>query len=104
MKYLYLGLAIAGFFLTYGLGAVFVVLHGWDISLFWDRSIGNTAAASAIADATLSVFLFWAFVYAEARRLKMRRWGLYILATFIFGLITPWGIFLYNRESYIKPQ
>jgi hypothetical protein len=102
MRYVYLLLAIAGFLLTYGLGVAFVLLHGWNVGLFWDRSIGNTAGASVVADATLSVFVFWIFVYRESRRLGMRHWGAYVGATFIFGLITPLGFFLYFREPYLK--
>jgi hypothetical protein len=95
----YLGMAILGFLLTYGLGAVFVVLHGWNVGLFWDWSIGNPAGASVVADATLSVFVFWTFVYRESKRLGIERWWLYILATLALGLIAPLGLFLYQREK-----
>jgi hypothetical protein len=89
MKHFYLGMAVAGFFLTYG----------WDIGLFWDWSIGNLAGASVVADATLSTFVFWVFVYRESRRVHLERWWLYVVATFIFGLIAPLGMFLYQREK-----
>jgi hypothetical protein len=102
LKHLYLALAIAGLFLTYGLGVVFVVLHGWNVGLFWDWSIGNPAGASVVADATLSVFVFWIFAYKESKRLGMPRWWGYVLATFIFGLIAPLGFYLYKRENYLK--
>lgn len=102
MKYFYLILAIAGFFITYGLGVAFVILHGWNFDLFVSRSIGNTAAASAIADVTLATFVFWIFVYKECKRLNMSKWWVYVFATFIFGLITPFGIFLYVRENYLE--
>jgi hypothetical protein len=102
MRRAYLALAILGFFLTYGLGAAFVVLHGWNIGLFWDWSIGNPAGASVVADATLSTFVFWIFVYQESKRLKMPRWWAYVAATFIFGLIAPLGVFLFRREDYLK--
>src|SRR5438270_3289716 len=101
MRYYYLGMAVAGFLLTFGLGVVFVLLHGWNVGLFWDWSIGNPAGASVVADATLSVFVFWVFLYNESRRLGMKRWGLYVIATFIFGLIAPLGVFLYQREKYL---
>jgi hypothetical protein len=101
MRYFYLAMAIAGFLLTYGLGVAFVILHGWNAGLFWDWSVGNPAGASVVADATLSLFVFWVFVYRESRRLGMKRWWLYVAATFIFGLIAPFGAFLYQRESYL---
>ncbi|HYH36283.1 MAG TPA: DUF2834 domain-containing protein [Candidatus Saccharimonadales bacterium] len=95
-------MAIAGFFLTYGLGVAFVILYGWDIKRFWDWSIGNAAGASVVADATLSVFVFWVFVYRESRRLGMERWWAYVASTFVFGLISPLGVFLYHREKYLR--
>jgi hypothetical protein len=102
VKIFYLALAITGFFLTYGLGVYFVLQHGWDVGLFWDWSIGNPAGASVVADATLSVIIFWVFVYRESQRLKMARWWLYVMATFVFGLISPLGVFLYQRESHLE--
>jgi hypothetical protein len=102
MKYFYLSMAIAGFFLTYGLGVAFVMLHGWNIGLFWNWSIGNPAGASVVADATLSTFVFWAFVYRESQRIGMKRWWAYVLATFILGLIAPLGIYLYQREKQLE--
>jgi len=104
MKPYYLGMAIAGFFLTYGLGVVFVILHGWNVGLFWNWSIGNPAGASVVADATLSIFVFWAFVYKESRRVGMQHWWAYVAATFVLGLITPLGIFLYQREKYLETR
>jgi F0F1-type ATP synthase membrane subunit a len=101
-KYFYLGMAVLGFILTYGMGALFVALHGWNVGMLWDWSAGNPAGASVTLDATLSTFVFWVFVYYESKRLGMARWWAYILATFIFGLITPFGIFLFVREDYLK--
>lgn len=101
-KNAYLALAIIGFLLTYGLGAAFVALHGWDLDLAVSRSIGNTMAASAIADVTLATFVFWIFVYREGGRIGMRRRWAYVAATFVFGLIVPLGVFLYNREGYLE--
>lgn len=101
-RYWYLVLAILGLFLTYGLGAAFVVLHGWNFDLFVSRSIGNTAAASAIADVTLATFAFWIFVYRESKRLGMKRWWVYVLSTFVFGLVTPLGVYLFVRDEHLK--
>jgi hypothetical protein len=102
MKAFYLTLAILGAFLTYGLGVAFVMLHGWDLDFFVDDSIGNTAAGSAIADLTLSCVVFWVFVVREGRRLGMRHLWAYIAGTFIFGLISPLGVFLYQRERQLE--
>lgn len=104
MRQLYLVLAIVGFLVTYGLAILFFSKYGWDFGMFWDRSIGNTAGASVVADATLSAIVFWIFVYRESRLLGMPRWWLYVLATFVFGLIVPFGLFLYFREPYLKKQ
>ena len=102
MKRAYLALAVLGVLITYGLGAVFVALHGWNVGLFWDWSIGNPAGASVVADATLSVFVFWIFVYRECKRLNMPYWWGYVAANFVFGLIAPLGVFLYNREKHLS--
>jgi peptidoglycan biosynthesis protein MviN/MurJ (putative lipid II flippase) len=102
MKRFYLGMAVAGFVLTYGLGLAFFWRYGWNIGLFWDWSIGNLAGASVVADATLSTFVFWVFAYREGRRIDMERWWLYVVATFIFGLIAPLGMFLYHREKHLE--
>jgi uncharacterized protein DUF2834 len=104
MKRAYLTLAILGFVVTYGLGAAFVVLHGWNVGLFWDWSIGNPAGASVVADASLSVFVFWVFVYKECKRLNMPYWWAYLAANFVFGLVTPLGVFLYNREKQLNDR
>lgn len=104
MRNFYLVMAVLGFFLTYGFGAAFVVLHGWDFGLFVDDTLGSTAAMSAIIDVTLATFVFWVCAVREGRRLRMTRPWAYVAATFVFGLITPLGIFLYNREKYLEPQ
>jgi len=102
MRYFYLAMAIGGFFLTYGLGVVFVILYGWDIKRFWDWSAGNVAGASVVVDATLSVFVFWVFAYKESKRLSMKYWWAYVISTFVLGLITPLGLFLYQREKHLN--
>jgi hypothetical protein len=101
MRKFYLGMAIMGFLLTYGLGIAFFIQYGWKIGQFWDWSAGNLAGASVVVDATLSTFVFWAFVYHESKRLGVKHWWTYILATFIFGLIAPLGAFLYHREKIL---
>jgi Terpene cyclase DEP1 len=101
MRKFYLGMAVIGFLITYGLGIAFFIRYGWRVGQFWDWSAGNLAGASVVADATLSTFVFWAFVYLESKRLKIKRWWAYIFATLLLGLIAPLGAFLYHREKIL---
>jgi Terpene cyclase DEP1 len=102
MRRFYLLMALLGFFITYGLGIAFLLKYGFNIKQGWDWSAGNLIGASVVADATLSIFVFWAFVYQESKRIGVKRWWAYVIATLVLGLITPMGIFLYNRERILE--
>jgi hypothetical protein len=101
MRRFYLFMALSGFFITYGLGMAFFIKYGFNIKQGWDWSAGNLMGASVVADATLSILVFWAFVYKESKRIGINRWWAYVLSTFVLGLITPLGIFLYHREKIL---
>jgi hypothetical protein len=65
--------------------------------LFW-----NSYSAMFTVDLLISVIVFWFFMIHEARKLTMKNWWIYILATLTVGLSFALPLFLYFRERQIE--
>jgi hypothetical protein len=58
-------------------------------------------SAAFIADLLVSVLVFWAFVYFESKRIKMKNWWVFFPATLI-GLSFAFPLYLYFREDHLE--
>jgi hypothetical protein len=101
-KTFYLILTVLGFILPY-----------YFIFQFYTTNEMSTAAAIAqvtamdwgallAVDLTISVLAAWTFFYNEAKRLKMKYWWAYPLATLMVGLSFALPLFLYFRERQLE--
>ena len=55
-------------------------------------------------DLTVSVIVFWVYVFIEANRLQMKNPWLYLLATLLVGLSFALPLFLYLRERKLEAR
>jgi hypothetical protein len=64
------------------------------LSLAW----GTPIAAATLMDFSISCLVFWPFMFAEAKRLKLSAPWLFIVANCVIGLSFALPAFLYIRE------
>ena len=55
-------------------------------------------------DLTVSVIVFWAYMFAEANKLQMKHAWFYLLATLLVGLSFALPLFLYFRERKLEEK
>ena len=53
-------------------------------------------------DLTISVIVFWFFMFVEANKLQMKNPWVYVLATLLVGLSFAFPLFLYFRERTLE--
>lgn len=99
MKLLYLILAIAGLVLPVYFFAGFLAANGLNLSLLIRQLFGTPISTFFAVDLLITAVVFWVFLYQEARRLQMRRWWVYIIATLLIGPSFALPLFLYFREG-----
>lgn len=68
------------------------------LSLAW----GSPIAAATLADFTISCLVFWPFLFAESKRLKIAAPFLFVVANCIIGLSFALPAFLYARERALE--
>lgn len=97
-KNLYLILAVLGFILPYYFIFKFYSANEMTTSAALSQLVSTDWGALLAADLTISVFAAWTFIYNEAKRLKMKYWWAYPIATMMVGLSFALPLFLYFRE------
>ena len=68
------------------------------VDLFSAGVWANASAGFIAADLTLVLIASFIFYLAEGQRIGMKRWYLYIPATFIISFAFSFGLFMFNRE------
>jgi hypothetical protein len=58
----------------------------------------------AAFDLTISVIVFWIFMFFETNKLQMKNPWMYVLATLLVGLSFALPLFLYFRERKLEPK
>ena len=99
MKSLYLILAMAGFVVPYYFFIGFLAANGLNLSLLVQQLFGTPISTFFAVDLLITAVVFWVFLYQEARRLQMRRWWAYVIATLFVGPSFALPFFLYFRET-----
>ena len=74
------------------------------IDLFSAGVWANASAGFIAADLTLVLIASFIFYAAEGIRLGMKRWYLYIPATFMLSFAFSFGLFMFNRERLITNE
>ena len=99
MKRVYLSLAIVGFVLPYYFLIGFLAANGLDLSLLIQQLFATPISTFFAVDLLVTAVVFWIFLYQEARRLQMKHYWVYIIATLLVGPSFALPLFLYFRET-----
>ena len=70
----------------------------FDIALFIEQVYANSASSFIGIDVTIAALCAIVLIVSEGRRLKMRLWGLYIVAIFLVSFGFGFPLFLFMRE------
>lgn len=97
-KNIFLLLAIVGFIAPYYFFLQVPVENGFDLPRLLQPLFANNLLRGVAVDLTVSVIVFWVFVFVEATRLQMKHPWAYLLATLLVGLSFALPLFLYFRE------
>ena len=70
----------------------------FDLALFIEQVYANPASSFIGIDVTIAALCAIMLIVTEGRRLKMRLWGLYIVAIFLVSFAFGFPLFLFMRE------
>jgi hypothetical protein len=103
-KNIYLILAILGFLAPYYFFLQMPGENGFDLARLLQPLFSNNLLTGVAMDLTVSVIVFWVFVFMEASKLQMKNPWAYLLATLLVGLSFALPLFLYFRERKLETQ
>ena len=101
-KNLYLVLSIIGLVAPYYFLFKFLGAYGFDIPLLLQQLFANDISTFFAVDLIISIIVFWIFMVDETKKLQMKNWWVYILASLTVGLSFALPIFLYFRERKLE--
>lgn len=99
MKNIYLILAILGAIIPYIFFFQFIQIAGLDLIAFATALFVNGAAAGFSADLLLSSFIFWLFMFQQAKRSNGPTPYVFIVLNLTIGLSCALPAYLYAREK-----
>jgi hypothetical protein len=98
MRRLYAILAAIGLILPYATFGWFLSVYGFNLPLIFSQLFGNQVLLAFAVDLTISIVVFWIYLYRECRRYQIGYWWLFVLASIVIGLSFALPAFLYVRE------
>ena len=101
-KNVFLILAIIGFVVPYYFFLQLPAENGFNLPLLIQPFFANNFMKGSAMDLTISVIVFWVYVFVEANRLQMKNPWVYLLATLMVGLSFALPLFLYFRERKLE--
>ena len=104
MRAVYLTLAALGAALPLSQLVPFLLEHGLDVPLLLDQLFANRISAFFGWDVIVSAFVVIALVVSEGRRLGVRHWWVYVVATLSVGGSLGLPLFLYAREGALASR
>lgn len=75
---------------------------GFDLPAFVEQVWANAASGFIAADLTVVLVIAIAFLISEAKRLKLRFWGLYIVLIFSISFAFGFSFFMFMRERKLS--
>ena len=99
MKKLYFLLAILGAIVPYFFFIQFIQAEGVDIPAFISALFVNGAAAGFSADLLLASFIFWLFMFQQAKESNGPKPYIFIALNLTIGLCCALPAYLYTREK-----
>ena len=103
-KYLFLALFILGAVVPYLSFVPWVMDHGFDISRMVEELFANRISAFFGLDVIVSAVVLWVFIAIESPRAGVRHAWTAVVASLAIGVSAGLPLFLYLRESAIKPS
>jgi hypothetical protein len=101
-KNIFLVLAILGFIAPYYFFLQLPAENGFDLPSLMQPLFTNNFTKGVAMDLTVSVIVFWVYLFVEANRLQMKNPWLYLLATLLVGMSFALPLFLYFRERQLE--
>ncbi len=99
MRAYYLIAAVIGTILPYYYIGSFAIEHSFDVSLFIEQVLSARASLGFVVDLFISSFVFWPFLFKEARRIKTPSPWLFVFLNLSVGLSCALPLFFYFREK-----
>jgi hypothetical protein len=103
-KNIFLVLAILGFIAPYYFFLQLPAENGFNLPLLMQPLFANNFMKGLAMDLTVSVIVFWVYVFTEANKLQMKNPWVYLLATLLVGLSFALPLFLYFRERTLETK
>ena len=103
-KNIFLILAILGFIAPYYFFFQLPAENGFNLPSLIQPFFANNFMKGAAMDLTISVIVFWFFMFVEANKLQMKNAWVYLLATLLVGLSFALPLFLYFRERKLETK
>ena len=94
----YLAAAIVGTVIPWLFFGAFFNAHGPDLPLFLRSLFANDPAGGFSADVLISLPVFWAWSWRDAKKRSVAGWWLVPPASFCVGLSLALPLYLYLRE------
>ena len=100
----YAALSVLGLLATWIFNLRFMAESGGSFSVveFVRAAYANSASSSLSNDLFVGVAAFLVWSFAEARRLRMRRWWIYPVLTFAVAFACAFPLFLFARERQLQ--
>lgn len=102
LKQVYLCFAVIGAIFPTAIFLSHFMEAGWGVGAFFEAALANKVATALSLDILLASFVFWAFLFHEAKVRGIRHIWIYILANLGVGLCFALPLFLYVRERAIE--
>ena len=98
LQKIYFGAFIVGTIVPTYFAVMFMVQFGVDIPGFIKGLFANYASSTFSSDLLMSSFIFWLFMFVDAKDKKMPHVGWFMLLNFCIGLSSALPLYLYFRE------
>ena len=102
LKHLYLGLCVLGVVLPYWFLTQFMIDKGPDMVLMFGLLFAGSATAFFGMDLFVTALTVFVFMFAESKRIGMKRVWIPIAAIFLVGVSLGFPLFLYLREVHLE--
>ncbi|MEP6937052.1 MAG: DUF2834 domain-containing protein [Chthoniobacterales bacterium] len=92
---------MVGALLPYSQFAPWLLQHGLNLSLLLQELFANRIGGFFGVDVIVSSVVLWVFIFAEGRRLGLRRLWLPVIASLVVGVSLGLPLFLYMRQLHL---
>lgn len=102
MKTAYMVLALVGLVVPYYFFGSFLMEYGLDWKEFVGLLFANPVSSFFAVDLIICGVVFLIFSNREVRRLQLRAWWPFVLATLMVGPSFAFPLFLFCRRNYLE--